>query len=240
MRVRAVAVAAGLGVIFVAVPALAAEKTYVYSVTHPTYGRIGTLTDTVDHSPDGVRIDSQLRIAVKLVGIVIYRQDSDITAIMQANKLVSLESVTEKDGQHLEVHGKAQDGQFVVHATFGSFTGPATTAPSSPWLLKQTGRGTLVYPSTGRIKDAQVSGGELETVSMDGVAVSLRHFVVTGFNREDVWLDSAGIPVMFRSFEDGTPIDFVLQNALGAAVAASLGAKRPKAQPPSGSGSRNN
>ena len=60
---------------------------------------------------------------------------------------------------------------------------------------------------------------------MDGVAVSLRHFVVTGLNREDVWLDSAGIPVMFRSFEDGTPIDFVLQNALGAAAAASLGAK---------------
>jgi hypothetical protein len=69
---------------------------------------------------------------------------------------------------------------------------------------------------------------------MDGVAVSLRHFVVTGFNREDVWLDSAGIPVMFRSFEDGTPIDFVLQNALGAAVAASLGAKTTSAPPPSG------
>jgi hypothetical protein len=240
MRIWPIAVAAGLGVILVGVPALAAPKVYVYSVMHPTYGRIGTLTDTVDHSADGMRIDSQLRIAVKLVGIVVYRQDSDITAIMHGGKLMSLESVTDKDGQHLEVHGKAQFGGFAVNATAGSFTGPATTAPSSPWLLKQTGRGTLVYPSTGRIKDAQVSGGELETVSMDGVAVSLRHFVVTGFNREDVWLDGAGIPVMFRSVEDGTPIDFVLQNALGAAVAASLGAKRPKAQPPSGSGSRNN
>ena len=238
MRVRAIAVAAGLGVILVAVPALATEKTYVYSVMHPTYGRIGTLTDKVDHSADGMRIDSQLRIAVKLVGIVVYRQDSDITTIMQGGKLVSLESVTDKDGQHLEVHGKAEFGGFAVNATGGSFTGPATTAPSSPWLLKQTGRGTLVYPSTGTIRDAQVSGGEIETVSMDGVAVSLRHFVVTGFNREDVWLDSAGIPVMFRSFEDGTPIDFVLQNALGAAAAAALGAKAPKLQPPSGS--RNN
>jgi len=239
MRVMAVAVAAGLGVILVVAPALAAPKVYVFSVMHPTYGRIGTLTDKVDHSADGMRIDSQLRIAVKLVGIVVYRQDSDITTIMQGGKLVSLESVTDKDGQHLEVHGKAEFGGFAVNATGGSFTGPATTAPSSPWLLKQTGRGTLVYPSTGTIRDAQVSGGEIETVSMDGVAVSLRHFVVTGFNREDVWLDSAGIPVMFRSFEDGTPIDFVLQNALGAAAAAAaLGAKAPKLQPPSGS--RNN
>ena len=207
MRIWAIAVAAGLGVILVAVPVLAAPKVYVYSVMHPTYGRIGTLTDTVDHGANGMRIDSQLRIAVKLVGIVVYRQDADITAIMQGGRLVSLESVTDKDGQHLEVHGKAEFGGFAVNATGGSFTGPATTAPSSPWLLKQTGRGTLVYPSTGRIRDAQVSGGEVQTVSLDGVAVSLRHFVVSGLNREDVWLDSAGIPVMFRSFEDGTPID---------------------------------
>lgn len=240
MRIWAIAVAAGLGVILVAVPVLAAPKVYVFSVMHPTYGRIGTLTDTVDHSADGVRIDSQLRIAVKLVGIVVYRQDADITAIMQGDRLVSLESVTDKDGQHLEVHGKAEFGGFAVNATGGSFTGPATTAPSSPWLLKQTGRGTLVYPSTGRIRDAQVSGGEVQTVSLDGVAVSLRHFVVSGLNREDVWLDSAGIPVMFRSFEDGTPIDFVLQSALGAAAAEALGAKAPKLQPPPAAGSRNN
>jgi len=71
MRVMAVAVAAGLGVILVVAPALAAPKVYVFSVMHPTYGRIGTLTDTVDRSADGTRIDSQLRIAVKLVGIVV-------------------------------------------------------------------------------------------------------------------------------------------------------------------------
>jgi Family of unknown function (DUF6134) len=238
MRVWAIAVAAALGVLLSVAQVLAAPKVYVYSVMHPTYGHIGTLTDTVDHSPNGMRIDSQLHIAVKLVGIVIYRQDSDITEIMNGGKLISLESVTDKDGQHLEVHGKAEFGGFAVNATGGSFTGPATTAPSSPWLLKQTGRGTLVYPSTGRIRDAQVSGGELVTISLDGAPVSVRHFIVTGLNREDVWLDSAGIPVMFRSFEDGTPIDFVLQNALGAAAAASLGAKTISAPPPSGS--RNN
>jgi hypothetical protein len=240
MRIWAVAIAAGLGVILVAAPTLAAPKVYVYSVMHPSYGRIGTMTDTVDHSADGMQINSQLRIAVKVVGIVVYRQDSDITTVMQGDKLVSLESVTEKDGQHLEVHGKAEFGGFAVNSTSGSFKGPATIAPSSPWVLKNTGRGTLIYPSTGRIRAAQVSGGEIETVSMDGVGVSLRHYVVTGFNREDVWLDSGGIPVMFRSFEDGTPIDFVLQSPLGAAAAAALGAKAPKLEPPSSSGSRNN
>ncbi len=63
---------------------------------------------------------------------------------------------------------------------------------------------------------------------MNGASISARHFAVMGENREDVWLDNQGIPVMFRTVEDGTPIDFVLQSptaATGANTAASV--KRP-------------
>jgi hypothetical protein len=227
-RARAIATAIVLSVIVGAAPALAGQQVYIYSVVHPFYGEIGTLTDTVDRSPEVMRIDSRLRIAVELLGIVVYREESDTTEIMRGNRLVSLQSVTEKDGQHLEVHGEAQGDQFVVNATAGSFTGPATTAPSDPWFLKHTGRGTLVYPSTGRIISAHVSGGDYETISMNGASVSARHFAVMGENREDVWLDNQGIPVMFRTVEDGTPIDFVLQSptaATGANTVASV--KRP-------------
>ena len=227
-RATAIATAIVLSVIVGAAPALAGQQVYIYSVVHPFYGEIGTLTDTVDRSPEVMRIDSRLRIAVKLLGIVVYREESDTTEIMHGNRLVSLQSVSNKDGRYVEVHGEAQGDQFVVNATAGSFTGPATTAPSDPWFLKHTGRGTLVYPSTGRIISAHVSGGDYETISMNGASVSARHFAVMGENREDVWLDNQGIPVMFRTVEDGTPIDFVLQSptaATGANTVASV--KRP-------------
>ena len=210
---RAIAVAVGLNVIAGVTSALAGQQVYVYAVVHPLYGKIGTLTDTVARSPEMLRIDSRLRIAVELLGIVVYRQKTDITEIMHGDRLVSLQSVSEKDGHHLEVHGEAQGDRFVVSATAGAFTGPATTAPSDPWVLEHTGEGTVVYPSTGKIMNAQISGGGYETVSVNGEAISARHFAVTGANREEVWLDSQGIPVMFRPVEDGTPIDFVLQKA---------------------------
>jgi Domain of unknown function (DUF6134) len=162
---------------------------------------------------------------VELLGIVVYREESDTAEIMRGDRLVSLQSVTEKDGKHLEVHGEAQGDQFVVNATGGSFTGPATTAPSDPWVLKHTGEGPLVYPSTGRIISAHVSGGDYEAISMNGASISARHFAVMGENREDVWLDNQGIPVMFRTVEDGTPIDFVLQDPAAAAVAETLATK---------------
>jgi hypothetical protein len=53
---------------------------------------------------------------------------------------------------------------------------------------------------------------------VNGALVSARHFIVMGEKRQEVWLDNREIPVMFRTVEDGTPIDFVLQNAMRALV----------------------
>jgi Family of unknown function (DUF6134) len=196
-----------------AAPARADRHVYVYSVVHPTFGDIGTLTDTIDRDPEVTRIDSRLRLAVKLLGIAVYRQESDTTEILHGNLLVSLESVTEKDGQHSEVHGGIRGDQFVVKATTGSFAGPANIAPSDPWVLKRTGEQTVVFTDTGRIITMYISGGDYEAVSVNGISVSARHFTVMGDKRQEVWLDAREVPVMFRTVENGTPIDFVLQNA---------------------------
>lgn len=228
-RAGAIAGAMGLTVIASAAPALAGQQTYTYVVVHPIYGEIGTFTDTIDRSPDTTRIDARLRVAVKLLGIVAYREESDATEIMRGDRLVSLQSVTEKEGRHLEVHGEAQGDQFVVNATAGSFAGPATTAPSDPWALKRTGEGTVVSTSTGKIVNVHISGGDYDTVSVNGASVSARHFVVMGDKRQEVWLDNREVPVMFRSIENGTPIDFVLQNATTAAGTTSVAALKRSA-----------
>lgn len=204
-------------------PAADGQLVYTYAVQHPFYGSIGTFTDTIDRKPETMRIDGRLRIAVKVLGIVVYRQESDITAIMRDDRLVSLESITKKDGEFLAVRGEAQGDQFVVNATAGSFAGPANSLPSDPFVLKDTGEGTMVFTDTGRIISVQVSGGDHAMVSVNGNMVSARHFVIEGFTRREVWLDNRGIPVMFRVVDEGTPIDFVLQNTTaspGSTVAA--------------------
>ena len=206
-----------------AAPALSDQMVYTYAVRHPLYGEIGTFTDTIDRKPETMQIDGRLRIAVTFLGIVVYRQESDITAIMRDDRLVSLQSVTNRDGEYLEVRGEAQGDQFIVNATAGSYAGPATSLPSDPFVLKSTGEGSLIFTDTGRIISVQVSGGELGTVSVNGNPVSARHFIIDGVTRREVWLDNQGIPVKFRVVENGAPIDFVLQHAAeldGTTVAA--------------------
>jgi hypothetical protein len=208
----------GLSLIAGAAPVVAGPQVYTYSVLHPIYGEIGTLTDTIDRGPETTRIDTHLRIAVKFLGIVVSRQKTDTTEILHGDRLVSLQSVTEKDGRHFEVHGEIRGDKFMVNTTAGSFAGPPTIAPSDPWVLKRTGEQTVVFTDTGRITNMYISGGDYDTISVNGVSVSARHFIVMGDKRQEVWLDSREIPVMFRTVEDGTPIDFVLQNATTALV----------------------
>ena len=208
-------------------PVLAGQLVYTYSVRHPFYGEIGTFTDTIDRQAETMRIDGRLRVAVKFLGIVVYRQDSDITAIMRDDRLVSLQSATKKGREVLEVRGEAQGDQFVVNATAGSFAGPANSLPSDPFVLKGTGEGTMIFTDTGEIISVQVSGGDHGTVSVNGDMVSARHFIVEGVTRREVWLDNRGIPVMFRMVENGTAIDFVLKNTTAAPGTSVASLERP-------------
>jgi hypothetical protein len=188
------------------------KQVYTYTVSHPVYGNIGTYTDTIDRTAETIRIDGCLRVAVKVLGVVAYRMESDTTEILRGDRLVSLQSATNRDGERLEVHGEARGEQFVVNTTSGSFAGPADIAPTDPWLLKRTGDETVVFTDTGRIFSVQISGGDLEAVSLNGTSVIARHFIVMGVRRQEVWLDNREIPIRFRVVEDGTPIDFLLQN----------------------------
>jgi len=216
-RAMAIAGALSLSVMGSVSPALAGQQVYTYSVVHPIYGEIGTFTDTIDRNPEALRIDAHLRIAVKFLGVVAYREEADTTEVLRGNRLVLLQSVTDKDGRHLEVHGEAKGDQFIVNATTGSYAAPATIAPSDPWLLKRTGEELVVSTATGKMVNVQISGGEYDTVSLGGVSVPVRHYIVNGDKRQEVWLDNREIPIKFRSIENGTPIDFVLQSATAAA-----------------------
>jgi len=71
-----------LGTLTAALPAGAQERTYSYDVVHSVYGNIGTFTESIDRNGDTTRIDTRVRVAVKILGIVAHRKESDRTEIL--------------------------------------------------------------------------------------------------------------------------------------------------------------
>jgi hypothetical protein len=201
---------AALGLLTAAVPACAQERAYSYSVVHPFYGTIGTFTESIARSGDTTRIDSYVRVAVRILGIVVHREEGDHTEIFRGDRLVSLQSATTTNGIRIDVRGEVQGDHFVVTSPAGVVDGPADIAPSDPWVLKQVGVGTVVSVKTGRIIPTRVTGGEATTISLQGSTVAARHFIAHGEREQEIWLNDQDVPIMFRSVESGTPIDFVL------------------------------
>jgi len=210
MRPRLLWVLPVLGILTAAIPARAQERAYSYSVVHPFYGTIGTFTESIVRSGDTTRIDSHVRVAVRILGIVVHREEADHTEIFRGDRLVSLQSATTTNGTRIDVRGEAQGDHFVVTSPTGVVEAPADVAPSDPWVLKQLGVGTVVSIKTGRIIPTRVTGGEPARVSLQGVMVATRHFMARGEREQEIWLNDQDVPIMFRSVESGTPIDFIL------------------------------
>src|SRR5689334_9309502 len=100
MMARALILFAGamIGVALGAAPADAAREVYTYRVIHPTYGEIGTYTNTVERSGNDATIQTELKIAVRKIGIVVYRQEARRAEHWRNDKLLSFEGVTVTNG----------------------------------------------------------------------------------------------------------------------------------------------
>src|SRR5262245_52187362 len=82
-------------------PAAAAPATYEYHVMHPTYGDIGSYTNYIERGADGVHVQTVARIAVKVLGVTLYRENADRTELWKNGRLVYFHAVTTKNGKRV-------------------------------------------------------------------------------------------------------------------------------------------
>src|SRR5260370_20004022 len=157
-----------LGAALVAGPARAAREVYAYRVVHPTYGDIGTYTNVVDRAGDDTNVQTELKIAVKAIGIVLYREEARRAEHWRNDRLVSFESVTVTNGNKLEVHGEARDNGFAITTPSGTVVAPSNVHPSNPWSAMVLSTDYMMATKTGRLSHGPVSGGHEETRALHG------------------------------------------------------------------------
>jgi len=199
-----------LGALLLGAPAAHSES-LEYRVFHPTYGEIGTYTNVVDHHGDATDVHTTVNIRVRILGIVVYRQDAQRTEHWQGEKLLAFDGVTITNGDRLEVHGEQRDGGFVIQGPNGRVVAPGTVHPSNPWSAMVLDTNIMMSTRTGRVSEVHVSGGEVRPISMHGTTLRLHQYEIQSRQHHFVWLADDGIPVAFRTDEDGTMIDFLLK-----------------------------
>ncbi len=188
----------------------ASPEIYEYRVIHPEYGDIGSYTNAVDRQGEATQVTSEIRIAVKLAGITVYRQDATRLESWRGDRMIGFHGLTTINGSRMAVVGEADGDRFIVTSPAGTIVAPANVRPSNPWSPKIFDAESLMLTSNGKVLKAQFSRRDEEVIAGDGRKVKLQRYEILSDTKDTVWLDERGVTVAFRTIEQGSAIDFVL------------------------------
>lgn len=191
-------------------PACANTQTYQYEVEHPTFGHIGTYTNVIDQSGDRTHVETVLHVAVRLLGIVVYRQNATRSEDWHNGRLVAFHGVTTTNGVSVEISGQARGNAFAITTPDGTILAPADVRTSNPWSPRFLNAHVVMSTKSGRIETVHISGGNWTAVMFDGQARLLHQYQIDGQKRGVVWLDDRGVPIAFKVWENGSPIEIIL------------------------------
>ena len=89
---------------------------------------------------------------------------------------------------------------------------PAQVHPSNPWGPEVLDTDLMMSTKNGRVGKVRVSGGNFVSAKFDGKDLWLRRFEIDGEKQQFVWVNDRDVAVAFQTVEDGSPIDFVLND----------------------------
>ena len=191
-----------------AVAAPAPPQKLVYTVHHSRYGRIGTYINTIIHDGSRTNVSTEIRIAVSLLGITMFRQEASREERWSDGRLVFFHGVTSTNGKSVELNGSADGDSFVLMTPDGSTIAPAAVVIANPWSSIFVDGKSMLTPDRGRLDEIRVTGGEATPVDVDGRQVRAKKYEVylsDGRKKYEVDLDDKGTPVQFVDFGmDGT------------------------------------
>lgn len=193
-------------------PAEVPLGTFQYAVTHPTFGEIGTYTNTVQRTGADITVDTHLHIAVAALVIPLRRIDADREEVWRDGRLVAFRSYTDHDGRKVPLQGWAAGDKFVIDGPRGRTDAPADLFPTNPWSIAITGARLLMGTETGRLLHVQFAEAPAQVLAVAGRRIETKHFVASGEQQAQLWYDSQGIPVKFTIVHDGDDITFQLEN----------------------------
>jgi hypothetical protein len=202
---------------FVTIGPVMAEDSaqFVYQVHHSVFGDIGTYTNTVEPSRDGITVKTQAHFEVKMLGVRIHHEDAQRTERWQGNRLVAFRGVTDKGDGPVEVKGEARGNNFIITSPEGTITAPASVHPANPWSSNFLHSNTMMRPDTGKIEQVRIGSGQETAVKLDSASIPAVKYEVDGSGKYTVWLDDRGVPVKFVVEDDTGKVTFTLAKCIG-------------------------
>jgi hypothetical protein len=189
------------------------KQQLVYRVQHSSYGNLGTYTNTIERNGVETKVTTDGKFSLSILGFSLFSQNISRVETWREGRIVAFRGVTTRNGDSVELSGKADGDSFVMATPEGNTTAPANVRIANPWSLESIEGTTMLTPDRGRLEMVTLSEKEPVTLTIRGRKIPTKHFEVQrgGPRRYEVWLDDAGTPVQFALVSPENTITFTLE-----------------------------
>ncbi len=170
---------------------------------------IGTHKVSFTRKGNELHVAIDIDLAVSFGPITLFRYEHRNRETWRDGKLVALETATNDNGTDYKVSAKATDkGLQVTSSANGTFIAPATIIPTSYWNPATIEQTQLLDTQKGRILDVEVKPTATREASIDGQAVPVREYEMTGDLKLKLWYSPKmeWLNVIFRA--RGEDVDY--------------------------------
>jgi Family of unknown function (DUF6134) len=189
----------------------ASPRELIYNVKHSVFGDIGTYSNMIETSGATTTVKTAAHFLVKALGVGLHREDAQRVEQFQGDRLVFFHGVTVKNGETLEVQGKAAGNDFVIDSPAGTVTAPGSVKPANPWSPQSIESTEMMRVDTGKVEKVTVSGGAQTNVNIGGASTPVREYDINGATKYKVYFDNHDVPVMFVVDDDSGQVTFTLK-----------------------------
>jgi hypothetical protein len=165
---------------------------YVFEVTRDGTS-IGTQIVEIKQQGDTLIATTESKIAVKFLGVVVYRLHQVLTETYERGRLVAVSGETvDGNGKRLaEVKRDAGD-HWTGHHNKDARTFDCDCTATPMWNIASTKASGMIEASAGRLRQVTIADRGTDTLDLPEGKVEARHFAVEGEIKRDVWYDAAG------------------------------------------------
>ncbi|MFN4311395.1 MAG: DUF6134 family protein [Ferrovibrio sp.] len=174
--------------------------------------RIGYHRVDIVRDADRSVVNVDINLRVTFGPLTLYRYIHQSREEWQGDRLVSLVSSTDNDGDEEKLRAVAEGDRLKVSGT--RFTGmlPADTMPTSYWRSDFVRRATIMDSQNGRVLDLQVRPESFEMASAARDEIPARRYHLSGDIDLTLWYDRDGrwVKSAFKA-TDGSQVEYRLR-----------------------------
>jgi hypothetical protein len=161
-------------------------------------------------------VRSLFDIAIKLLGITVYRYKYQSEEVWHGNALAALTSTIDDNGTLHSVKAAAQDGKITITGPDAHETVAEPILPSTHWNAQVIDASRVINTLNGKVDDIKLVPQGQESVPVGGGQDEATHYVYSGEIQAESWYDAAGHWVKLRfPGTDGKTIDYVCAHCIG-------------------------